>query len=201
MIYLRAEKDTDDPDVPATFTVNLQDQAGNVRERNPGVTELSLVKNQARRAFSGLSKNERFVNLLAGGKGLDRVEATVNGQRFVREGLAPGELARIDVGSALKADSSNQVTLTLTGDPGATAQALVGDATLVPLTGTWSNGAVTGDVTEDGKIDVRDVVRLLRSIPGIEPLTDRESAVADMNADRRTDVNDVVALLKKVVGK
>jgi len=55
-----------------------------------------------------------------------------------------------------------------------------------------------GDVTADGKVDIMDVIRLLKKVSGWE-VTVNEAA-ADVTGDGKTDIMDVIRLLKHVSG-
>lgn len=66
-----------------------------------------------------------------------------------------------------------------------------------------ANGApelVYGDINGDGKIDVRDVVLVMRHVLNIEELNDNKSNAADVNGDGVVDVNDAVKIMQYALG-
>ena len=82
---------------------------------------------------------------------------------------------------------------------------------------TWEDGAVTiledvtdaptdpplgytlGDVTEDGEIDIRDVVLINQVVFGKAALTETQNKAADINLDGIPDAEDAFAILKHIV--
>ena len=62
--------------------------------------------------------------------------------------------------------------------------------------GKW----VYGDVNDDGKIDVKDVVRISRHLAGLQTLTGKALSAADVNGDGSVHVNDVIKLSRYLVG-
>jgi len=57
-----------------------------------------------------------------------------------------------------------------------------------------------GDVNQDGLIDVRDVVMVMRHILELEALDETEKQLADVNADGAIDVRDATLLMQKSLG-
>ena len=57
-----------------------------------------------------------------------------------------------------------------------------------------------GDVNQDGLIDVRDVVMVMRHILEFEALDETEQKLADVNADGAIDVRDATLLMQKSLG-
>ena len=57
-----------------------------------------------------------------------------------------------------------------------------------------------GDITNDGVIDILDIVTLVNSILGSIELTDLESCAADMNGDSIVDILDIVMLVNYILG-
>jgi len=56
-----------------------------------------------------------------------------------------------------------------------------------------------GDVNNDGRIDVQDVVIVMRHILGLETLTTAQQEAADVNRDGAIDVRDVVLIMQKTL--
>ena len=54
--------------------------------------------------------------------------------------------------------------------------------------------AAIGDMTGDGKVNVRDVTAMQRHLAGLEELTDDRLALADVNADGKVTIDDVTLL-------
>jgi hypothetical protein len=54
--------------------------------------------------------------------------------------------------------------------------------------------AAIGDMTGDGKVNVRDVTAMQRHLAGLEELTDDRLALADTNGDGKVDINDATHL-------
>ncbi|NLA26376.1 MAG: hypothetical protein GX878_03170, partial [Firmicutes bacterium] len=59
---------------------------------------------------------------------------------------------------------------------------------------------ITGDLNDDGNVDVSDAIILLRSIVGLVTLTSRQATAADVNNDGKVDVSDAIAILRYIVG-
>jgi uncharacterized protein (DUF2141 family) len=54
--------------------------------------------------------------------------------------------------------------------------------------------ALTGDVNGDGKVDMQDVMVVIKAFGSI-PGTARWNAAADLNGDGRVDVSDIIIVL------
>jgi len=54
--------------------------------------------------------------------------------------------------------------------------------------------AAIGDMTGDGKVNVRDVTAMQRHLAGLEELTDDRLALADVNTDGKVTIDDVTLL-------
>ncbi|MDR0852608.1 MAG: dockerin type I repeat-containing protein [Clostridiales Family XIII bacterium] len=65
---------------------------------------------------------------------------------------------------------------------------------------TVVKAAVSGDIDGDGTLTVFDLVILLRSIVGLETLTDAQRLVADADGDNAVTVFDVVLHMRRLVG-
>ncbi|MGD2112232.1 MAG: S8 family serine peptidase [Gammaproteobacteria bacterium] len=80
---------------------------------------------------------------------------------------------------------------------------LADDATEVQA-GTDPNDATSfpgdGDLTEDGAVDIRDVLLGLRYLQGLATLTASQQAHGDMTRDGNFDLGDLVVLQRAVVG-
>ena len=57
-----------------------------------------------------------------------------------------------------------------------------------------------GDVNEDGKVDISDVVATVNYILGTTPAVFNLSA-ADVNDDNGVDISDVVGIVNMILGK
>ena len=57
-----------------------------------------------------------------------------------------------------------------------------------------------GDVTEDGEIDILDVITLNKNLLGKEVLTKSQQENADVNASGLPDTDDAMKILKYIVG-
>lgn len=60
--------------------------------------------------------------------------------------------------------------------------------------------ASPGDLNNDGRIDVNDVVLAMRHVLHLEILSEGQSFLADINSDNRVDVQDVSQLMQKSLG-
>ncbi len=60
--------------------------------------------------------------------------------------------------------------------------------------------AAYGDVNQDGLIDVRDVVLVMRHVLEFDTLNETEKNLADVNADGAIDVRDATLLMQKSLG-
>jgi hypothetical protein len=79
----------------------------------------------------------------------------------------------------------------------------VDDATEV-LAGTDPNNAASfpgdGDLTEDGEIDIRDVLLGLRYLQGFVVLTSSQQAHGDVTQDGTVNLGDIVVIQRRVLG-
>lgn len=75
----------------------------------------------------------------------------------------------------------------------------------VPLSaqnGTFTVLAVRrGDINQDGVIDVRDLILLIRHLTGESPLTGAALQAADVNGDGQVNVQDVIRLIQHLTGE
>jgi len=71
------------------------------------------------------------------------------------------------------------------------------------LAGTDPNNAASypgdGDVTEDGVLDIRDVLLGLRYLQGLAPLTSSRQAHADVTRDGTVNLGDLVVIQNRVL--
>lgn len=67
------------------------------------------------------------------------------------------------------------------------------------LTGISSFALTPGDINDDGTVDVRDVVRLMKIIAGIN--AEYDHATCDTNGDGAVDSRDIVRLMKFISGQ
>ena len=58
----------------------------------------------------------------------------------------------------------------------------------------------TGDVNEDGLLNVLDIVIIVNGIIGATELTDDQEDIADENQDTLVNILDLVALINRIVG-
>ena len=59
---------------------------------------------------------------------------------------------------------------------------------------------LTGDINNDGKIDIVDVITVNRFILGKTSLTSAQQKLADVSADGQVTPNDALLMMKKIVG-
>ncbi len=59
---------------------------------------------------------------------------------------------------------------------------------------------IPGDVTGDGKVDVRDVTLVMQYILGLVTLTQEQAGTADYNDDGRVDIRDAVLIMQYALG-
>jgi hypothetical protein len=73
---------------------------------------------------------------------------------------------------------------------------------LFASTATAAPDYIAGDVNDDGKIDVRDVVLVQKHILGLQfpPLTEKQLLAADVNGDGDIDISDAVTIMKIALG-
>ncbi|MBQ3961227.1 MAG: dockerin type I repeat-containing protein [Muribaculaceae bacterium] len=57
--------------------------------------------------------------------------------------------------------------------------------------------ALTGDVNNDGRVNVSDVTKLINMILGIIPT---DMSRADVNGDGRVNVSDIAAIINIILG-
>ena len=75
------------------------------------------------------------------------------------------------------------------------------DGSSPKVLGTILSQGILGDVTLDGSVNIKDSVRLLRHVAGVEPLTDSVALkMADVNEDTAVNIKDSVRLLRHVAG-
>lgn len=58
----------------------------------------------------------------------------------------------------------------------------------------------TGDINNDGEIDITDLVILRKGLAGLVELNEKESLAADINKDGNVDITDLVILRKYLAG-
>ncbi|MBR2086598.1 MAG: dockerin type I repeat-containing protein [Oscillospiraceae bacterium] len=71
----------------------------------------------------------------------------------------------------------------------------------IPSNTTTTTTTVTtankkGDLNGDGKVDILDVIRLNKSLLGVEQLTDEQTAAADADGNGKVESNDSLLILK-----
>ena len=81
--------------------------------------------------------------------------------------------------------------LTIYGVPGSAAEQYANDNGFTFI--EYVDAAI-GDMTGDGKVNVRDVTAMQRHLAGLEELTDDRLALADTNGDGKVDINDATHL-------
>ncbi len=67
------------------------------------------------------------------------------------------------------------------------------------ITDNESN-AIRGDITGDGKVDIRDVTLVMQHVLGIVVLNSDQIKVADVNSDGVIDIHDVILITKYSLG-
>ncbi len=67
-------------------------------------------------------------------------------------------------------------------------------------TGFTSPEALNGDLNKDGRVDVLDVVKLMRHVLGLESLGNTTMTAADLNGDGKIDVRDATLLMQVSLG-
>lgn len=106
----------------------------------------------------------------------------------------------VDVGeTTLTATTADGQTVSLAvkvlpGDPSATTA--VGTSPQPSNTTTVTTSHKKGDLNGDGKVDILDVIRLNKSLLGVEQLTDEQSAAADVDGNGKVESNDSLMILK-----
>ncbi|MBQ9541324.1 MAG: dockerin type I repeat-containing protein [Ruminococcus sp.] len=68
------------------------------------------------------------------------------------------------------------------------------------MSGYSDAGAVKGDVTGDGKLNVTDLSKAAAAVKGVKPLPDEQRATADVNSDGILNVTDVSKIAAAVKG-
>lgn|GEM_PF-4529113 len=68
------------------------------------------------------------------------------------------------------------------------------------MSGYSDAGAVKGDVTGDGKLNVTDLSKAAAAVKGVKPLPDEQRAAADVNSDGILNVTDVSKIAASVKG-
>ena len=81
--------------------------------------------------------------------------------------------------------------LTIYGVPGSAAEQYANDNGFTFI--EYVDAAI-GDMTGDGKVNVRDVTAMQRHLAGLEELTDDRLALADVNTDGKVTIDDVTLL-------
>jgi len=64
-----------------------------------------------------------------------------------------------------------------------------------------NNQGTIGDVTQDGLINVVDVVLIVNYVLNIQPLNDTQIEIADINGDGTINIVDIVALVSIIIGE
>ena len=81
--------------------------------------------------------------------------------------------------------------LTIYGVPGSAAEQYANDNGFTFI--EYVDAAI-GDMTGDGKVNVRDVTAMQRHLASLEELTDDRLALADVNANGKVTIDDVTLL-------
>ena len=61
-------------------------------------------------------------------------------------------------------------------------------------------GFTSGDVNQDGMINVSDVIRIVSHIMGTEPLNELQRRIADINQDGQVNVQDILGVVNIILG-
>jgi len=63
-----------------------------------------------------------------------------------------------------------------------------------------NNEGTIGDVTQDGLVNVVDIVLIVNYVLNTQPLNDNQIEIADINADGIINIVDIVALVSIIIG-
>ena len=58
------------------------------------------------------------------------------------------------------------------------------------------NGFIKGDMNNNGKIDLKDVILLIKKYLGTEEVTNNDITIGDMNNNKKLDLKDIILLIK-----
>jgi hypothetical protein len=108
--------------------LEVRDVAGNRTTCDPVVALSVRVSGRPQeQVFGGLAQSENRVTILNGSPGVRNLQISVNGQRFRLTGLRDNAQTTLDVSKAMRSGSSNTVTVTADGKPGASATVVISD--------------------------------------------------------------------------
>lgn len=132
----------------------------------------------------------------------------LNAQRWIIKPTNDGKynLVSKEGGLFLDSTSNNEVKMNI-GNNGITqkwrlekvdesAQSTTSSYETEPITETIQQ--ITGDVTRDGGLDVRDATAIKRSIAKIITLSDEQMVIADVNKDGGVDVRDATLIQRAI---
>jgi len=112
--------------------VRVKDISGNVSICDPVLATLRIgnhagpgASNAAQEKTYLVSSREDTVKVINGGRGFSKLAVTVNGKRFVVNGLRNGQRVNLKITSALLAEGKNEVTLQGFGRVGSTATVMI----------------------------------------------------------------------------
>jgi hypothetical protein len=71
---------------------------------------------------------------------------------------------------------------------------------ILNLLGSPATAIIHGDLNDDSKVDVQDVVLTMRHSLGFELLNDLQGFLADVNSDGKVNVQDVSQIMQKSLG-
>lgn len=109
--------------------------------------------------------------------------------------IADGAVAQVSFTIIDSANLSNQI---FTNSPQATNAS--GSPVAISGMATSTGTIITGDISNNGKVELGDALLILQAAVGSIKLTASQSVYADMNKDGRVDVGDAILILAKVVG-
>ena len=65
----------------------------------------------------------------------------------------------------------------------------------------WGSGFLSGDVNQDGLVNVADAVSVIQTITTNETLDETQMELADLNQDTSLDIRDIVLLIEIILGE
>ena len=110
-------------------------------------------------------------------------------QRWVTRYNGPGN--DVDVSRALTIDASGNVYVTGVS---------FGEGWMMYTTIKYTQSPIRGDVNADGRINILDVIAVVRHIIGIQPLENDALSRADCNSDGQISLPDVLGLVNVILG-
>ena len=118
-----------------TLACTVQDSSGNVCTTDPIIEQAVRIKGEPRttRILDGdqpLSATYQYLMVKNGSQGLKELVFKVNGKKFKLTDLRNNAIYYLNIGSALRSDVPNDVTMTAKGKPGSSASVFFSDEPL-----------------------------------------------------------------------